>query len=310
MMIERKTRMNDLTKIWNGVIAIFAEKGIPNSDAVSLAYVCPKKINGTCNCIYFRTPNESIKELIEEKYKAQIEKYINFIVGERYDAVFFVEEDEAFEDASLVRRFGKMKKVFEQAHDEMYESVKGFINDSNAQENAEEFMKSEPINPECTFEAFEDKKQRAYSAILEVLSAAKRPVPIFIYGKNRSDKTYLLHASANYIKCSNPEEEVLFVTAAKFIKDYYDFFSENCASKQMMFKKKYRDVDALIVDDFEKLINDDVVITEFFHTYNALYGSGKQIIIGCEKHLSEYDQLDDWYKKRFTNGECIRIDED
>ena len=113
-----------------------------------------------------------------------------------------------------------------------------------------------------------------------------------------------MQAIGNKIKTTNPELNVVFVTSEQFLND----FSEHILKNDMPnFRKKYRTADLLLLDDIQFFQDKEGLQTEFFNTYNTLYGSKKQIVFTCDKPPSELKKLDERLKSRFESGLNIDI---
>lgn len=123
--------------------------------------------------------------------------------------------------------------------------------------------------------------------------------PVFIYGNSGLGKTHLLHAIGNEMLNINPDMKVLYVTTEKFTTDYISAIQAN---KMDVFRKKYRSVDALLIDDIQFIANKSGTQEEFFNTFNELYTKEKQIVISSDCRVSEINALTNRLKTRFENG--------
>ena len=135
--------------------------------------------------------------------------------------------------------------------------------------------------------------------------------PLFIYGNSGLGKTHLMHAIGNYI-VKNSKKRVLYVTCDKFAEDFTGIHKKNEDGTNFgnieIFRKKYRDVDVLIIDDIQYLGPMTKTQEEFFHTFNDLYGNNKQIIISSDRSPDDLKLLEERLKTRFTWGLTISID--
>lgn len=169
------------------------------------------------------------------------------------------------------------------------------------------------INPNYTFDTFivGDNNDYAHAASLKV---AEEPGvtynPLFIYGGPGLGKTHLMHAVANYILWNDKSKEVLYVTSETFTNEIVDAVrdskNEHSTARQE-FRKKYRDVDVLLIDDIQFIIGKESTQMEFFHTFNHLYESHKQIIISSDKHPSTMTMLEERLRSRFEMGLTVDI---
>ena len=133
--------------------------------------------------------------------------------------------------------------------------------------------------------------------------------PLFIYGKSGLGKTHLMHAIGNYI-VEHSKKRVLYTTSEMFKDDYINIInSENSNNIQEAanFKRKYRDVDVLIIDDIQYLVGAEKTQQEFFHTFNALHQANKQIIISSDRSPDDLKLLEERLRSRFMWGLPVDI---
>ena len=133
--------------------------------------------------------------------------------------------------------------------------------------------------------------------------------PLFIYGSSGLGKTHLMHAIGNYIT-QNQNKRVLYVTCEKFVEDFIGITrkkNQNNFENVDIFKKKYRDIDVLIIDDIQYLGNAYQTQQEFFNTFNDLYGNNKQIIISSDRSPEDLKLLEERLLTRFNWGLTINI---
>ncbi len=128
--------------------------------------------------------------------------------------------------------------------------------------------------------------------------------PLFIYGGSGYGKTHLIQAIGNEIKSKFPEMNVLYVTIEQF---YGEFVASIQNKKLENFKQKYRDLDVLIVDDFQFIVGKEKSQDEFFHTFNQLYSKNKQVIIAADRLPAQIATVDPRLASRLTQGIAIDI---
>ena len=158
------------------------------------------------------------------------------------------------------------------------------------------------LNPKYTFETFVvgNNNRFAHAAALAVGNEpGKSYNPLFLYGGVGLGKTHLMHAIGNRILENNSKSNVLYVTSEKFTNQFINSIKDN---KTEIFKNKYRNIDALLIDDIQFIAGKDRVQEEFFHTFNTLREEGKQIIISSDKPPREIELLEDRLKSRFEWG--------
>lgn len=167
------------------------------------------------------------------------------------------------------------------------------------------------LNGNYTFENFVvgDSNKFAHATALVV---AEKPGtmynPLFIYANSGLGKTHLMHSIGNYI-VKNSKKRVLYITSEKFITDFIGITrkNENNLDDIANFKKKYRDVDILMIDDIQYLGSASQTQQEFFNTFNDLYSNNKQIIISSDRSPDDLKLLEDRLRTRFNWGLTIDI---
>ena len=129
--------------------------------------------------------------------------------------------------------------------------------------------------------------------------------PLFIYGGVGLGKTHLMHAAGNLIKQNNIGARVAYVHSERFVSDMVKSISKNEMDK---FKKYYRSLDALLIDDIQFFAGKSQSQEEFFHTFNTLLETGSQIILTSDKYPKEINNLQERLTSRFESGLTVRID--
>lgn len=158
------------------------------------------------------------------------------------------------------------------------------------------------LNPKYTFDTFVvgNNNRFAHAAALAVAEApATSYNPLFLYGGVGLGKTHLMHAIGNAILRKNKNSNILYVTSEKFTNQLINSIKDNSNEQ---FRNKHRNIDVLLIDDIQFIAGKERVQEEFFHTFNALHESGKQIILSSDKPPKDIPLLEDRLKSRFEWG--------
>ena len=155
---------------------------------------------------------------------------------------------------------------------------------------------------EFTFENFVvgPSNKLAYAASMAVAEhPAQNYNPLLIYGDSGLGKTHLLYAISNVIRRNDPQAKIVYIKGDDFINEFIELIR---AGRGNEFRAKYREADLLLVDDVQFVAGKEQVQNEFFHTFNTLYESGKQIVLTSDRPPSEMTLLDDRLRTRFEWG--------
>ncbi|WP_297587522.1 chromosomal replication initiator protein DnaA [uncultured Corynebacterium sp.] len=162
--------------------------------------------------------------------------------------------------------------------------------------------RSTSLNPNYTFENFVTGSSNRFAngAALAVAETPARAYnPLFIWGGSGLGKTHLLHAAGNYAQVLQPNLRVKYVSSEEFTNDYINSVRDD---RQESFKRRYRDLDILMVDDIQFLQGKEGTQEEFFHTFNALHQADKQIILSSDRPPKQLTTLEDRLRTRFEGG--------
>ena len=236
----------------------------------------------TDDSIFIEVPMSFHKDFLNKNYYDLIDDIITNLTGKSYDINFVVEEDIVNNDIVL-------------------------NNDSEKKNN----NYHSNLNPTYTFDTFVigDSNRFAQTAAVAVAEQPGKVYnPLFIHGKSGLGKTHLMHAIGNYIT-ETTDKRVLYVTSDKFISDFIGINRKDTENYDVIehFKEKYRNIDVLIIDDIQFLGGAEKTQQEFFHTFNTLYDSNKQIIISSDRSPDDLKLLEDRLRTRFRWGLTANI---
>ena len=242
------------------------------------------------NYLEILVPMSIHKQMLSENYKDIVDNVLLNITGKTYNIKYLTEEE--------------------------YKEIEENNNIQNNQildkNNVEEIWETN-LNPKFTFESFVVGDSNRL-AVVSAHAVAENPGsihnPLFLYGKSGIGKTHLMHAIGNYI-VNHSNKKVLYVTSNDFVEDYtgiaYLEKGINTINYAKNFKDKYKNVDVLIIDDIQFLVGADKSQQEFFHTFNALYQSNKQIIISSDRSPDDLKRIEDRLRSRFMWGLPVDI---
>jgi chromosomal replication initiator protein len=266
--------------LWTRCLTILSEKVNQNSFDMWLK---PLKASGVKeNILEIEVPNKFFKDWIKENYQTLIREVLQQITDKSYSVTFAMREGKE-EEAE-----GKETKT-KAPEKPPLKSVKPAIREDG-------------LNAGYTFDAFVvgSCNQFAHAAALAVANLpAKNYNPLFIYGGVGLGKTHLVNAIGNQIIKNDPAAKVSYLSSEKFTNELINSLRYE---KMTDFRNKYRTKDALLVDDIQFLGGKERTQEEFFHTFNALYDSNKQIIITSDKLPKDIPGLEERLRSRISWG--------
>lgn len=243
-----------------------------------------KFINMYNNKITIQVPMELHKSILRDRYANLIEDTLFSISNENYELNYITEAENVDALTEVVNEIEQSNDVWE----------------TN-------------LNKDLNFDNFVVGSSNRL-AYVSAMSVAENPGkihnPLFIYGKSGLGKTHLMHAIGNYItKHSN--KKVLYTTSDMFMTDFTGIADITNVDNQIEyannFKKKYRDVDVLIIDDIQFLVGAEKTQQEFFNTFNYLQQCNRQIIISSDKSPDDLKKLEERLRSRFMWGLPVDI---
>ena len=201
----------------------------------------------------------------------------------KYMSVFTAVCEQCFNSKNL-----NIRLVLEEDIKEILTEPKKQINENN-------------LNHNYIFENFVigESNRLAHAASVAVAESPGIYNPLFLYGGVGLGKTHLMHAIANYILDRNPNTRVLYASCEKFTNELITSIREQ---KNKEFREKYRKIDVLLIDDIQFIVDKTQTQEEFFHTFNDLKDSGKQIIISSDRPPNEIETLTERLRSRFAGG--------
>lgn len=164
------------------------------------------------------------------------------------------------------------------------------------------------FNPKYTFDTFivgsGNRFAHAASVAVASMKSPRNYNPLFLYGGSGLGKTHLLHAIGNKVRQNYPDKRVIYVQTEQFVNDFIVCVQKNEFEE---FRNHYRMADMLLIDDIQFIESKDRMQVEFFYTFNALYESGKNVVLTCDKPPQSLSSLVERLRTRFMCGLTIDI---
>ena len=234
-------------------------------------------------CVQLSVPNKFFKDWLMDNYLSMIKNTLHSVVGISVDIDFMLsKEKEKKQEAAVL--------PFEQSQN------------NNGSTSAVRNKNISYLNSNYTFDRFVigPSNQFAHAASIAVAKQpAKNYNPLFIYGGSGLGKTHLLNAIGLMTNASHPDLNVMYVSAEAFMNEMINSIRYDRMPK---FREKYRNIGCLLIDDIQFLAGKDRTQEEFFHTFNTLHDSGKQIVVTSDKFPKDIPNLEGRLRSRFEWG--------
>jgi len=247
-------------------------------------------------CLHLFTPNRFVQDWVRDNYLENIER----IVAQLDDNNIVVALEVGVNKQPVKTVIEKQEKSPELPSQEHL----NFLRKDNSPLQPIESN----LNPLFTFKTFVEGKSNQLGRAAS-LQTSDNPGssynPLFIYGGVGLGKTHLMHAIGNSILQKNPAARVLYLHSERFVADMIKGLQRNTMNA---FKRYYRSLDALLVDDIQFFAGKERSQEEFFHTFNALLEGKQQIILTCDRYPKEVNGLEERLKSRFGWGLTVAID--
>ncbi len=222
-----------------------------------------------------------------------------------------ITENQLFADTINIRLREEMIDALKKSNSEITDFIVYVAKDKKEyEENFGEKLKEKveipgsPINPKFTFDSFVvgSSNEFIYAAAKAVADAPGEAYnPLFIHGGTGLGKTHILMAIANHLKRYKPNTTVLYATCEQFTNQFIESISKG-KNSDADFRKKYRNIDVLLIDDVQFLAKKQGIQTEFFHTFNELVMQNKQIVLTSDRPPKEIEVLEERLRTRFEGG--------
>ena len=268
--------MEQIKQIWEESMNIIKEEIFDVSFETWIKPILPCGIEG--NKFILQVENSLSKDVLEKRHLPVIRNAIKFVTKTDYEIVILTDKEQ---------KAGGLQKL------QTY---------SPAAEKKSSNEMARNLNPKYVFDSFVvgNSNRMAHAASLAVAeSPAQAYNPLFLYGNSGLGKTHLMHSVGHFILDKDPTAKVLYVTSETFTNELINSIKNNNNEE---FRNKYRNIDVLLIDDIQFISKKEGTQEEFFHTFNALYESNKQIIISSDRPPKEIKTLEDRLRSRFEWG--------
>jgi len=274
------TQLELLNEKWDGILqTICQDNGLSN--VAFETWLKPLHVfRIEDHVLKITAPFEQAATYVENKYKIFLYVAVAEAMGEPYEIKIITEEAAAKE-----KPFVPQQK-------------KTFLSKTTEDQKTN-------LNPKYTFDTFVigSNNRFAHAASVAVAeSPGKEYNPLFLYGGVGLGKTHLMHSVAHYILQKDPSKKVLYVTSEVFTNELIDSIRNGNNTSMTKFREKYRNIDVLLIDDIQFIIGKESTQEEFFHTFNALHGANKQIIVSSDRPPKDMETLEARLQSRFEWG--------
>lgn len=247
------------------------------------------------NQLILQVPNNFIQEWIETQYTDLIEEILADLTSNKWTLLLLTPDE--------VKKFKENKKKDKEDEDDTKnEEIEEELPEKTEENEDEQILDQNGFNPKYTFDTFVvgNSNRFAHAASLAVAEApAKAYNPLFIYGDVGLGKTHLMQAIAHFILKNNPDYKVVYVSSETFTNELINAIKDD---NTVEFRDKYRNIDILLVDDIQFLAGKERTQEEFFHTFNTLHESNRQLIISSDRPPKEIPTLEERLRSRFEWG--------
>ncbi|MFC0309014.1 chromosomal replication initiator protein DnaA [Gallibacterium trehalosifermentans] len=253
-------------------------------------WIRPLQADISENTMVLYAPNRFVRDWVQDKYLVQIEEIVHFLTANPQFSVRVREGTRPVKDVAPVREMTLSAETLQ------------VVNSQNSK------LKTN-LNPKYEFHNFVQGKSNQLARVVAQKVAEKIGDegynPLFLYGGTGLGKTHLLHAIGNGILKNKPDAKVVYIHSERFVQELVKALKTESIEK---FKKFYRSLDALLIDDIQFFAGKEGSQEEFFHTFNSLFEGGRQIILTSDRYPKEIDKIEERLKSRFNWGLSVAIE--
>lgn len=279
---------------------------IEYSDQQFNTWIRPLQVDARANTLVLLAPNRFVVNWVEQNFMEKIKFYVNQLGGDNFSTVV-LEIGSKQTDAATGEATAREQSHFSANTPLAADNLSSRVDSAGSIGSALKARKGN-LNPLFSFETFVEGKsnQLARAASYRVAEEPGRAYnPLFIYGGVGLGKTHLMHAVGNMILQNNPAAKVLYLHSERFVADMVKALQTNTFNE---FKRFYRSLNALLIDDIQFFAGKDRSQEEFFHTFNALLEGDHQIILTSDRYPKEITDIEERLRSRFGWGLTIAVE--
>jgi len=292
--------VNDSEELWTAACQLLREQV---SDAVWLStFQDVHALDADPDGLHLVVPSATVRDRITTRYLPLVQDALRDAGSDQVDLVLHISHVEHTNERPLdgILSDSTISNVVEPT------TTTRFDDDGHGQPgvngNGRPAMTAAGLNPRYAFETFV-KGQSNQFALAAAQRVAETPArsynPLFIYGAAGLGKTHLLHAIGHYVNQNYSDYQIRYVSTETFLNEYVDAIRTNATAQ---FKRRYREIDVLLIDDIQFMEGKEGLQEEFFHTFNSLHGANKQIVISSDRIPDNIPTLEDRLRGRFKWG--------
>lgn len=289
---------DELKVIWEKALEELKNETSQIGYKTYIAVMIPRLVNK--NTICFTAPSQYHIETCKTRYLDLIQNTLKYLTSIDYQIKFDVKDATRDDD--------DLENEIEENKIESIDSATVIPPHSKSERaNIKILKEAAGLNPRYSFENFVvgTNNRFARATAISVCQNLGASNPLYIYGGVGLGKTHLMQAIGNFILDTDPSKKVIYCTGETFVSELIKAMLNPGMSEA--FKEKYRNIDLLLIDDVQIIAGKDKCQEEFFHTFNALFDNGKQIVLTSEKPPKEINGLEDRLKTRFSMGVSVDI---
>ncbi len=293
---------DNFMNVWEKAVDILKDEVSPIAMKTYIEVIVPRLINKNTVCLL--CPSSYYVDTIKHRFVELIRNALNYLTSVDYEIVFEVKttipENEItdIDDVEIIRgQFGDVESL------DGKEKLNPILDIEKIRENA-------GLNKRYTFDNFiiGNNNRFAQATAYSIKDNLGLTNPLYIYGGVGLGKTHLMQAIGNAVIDEDPSKKVFYCSGKDFVEELVnDILNSKKDDLNTNFKNKYRNLDLLLIDDVQIIAGKQKSQEEFFHTFNALCESGKQIVLTSERPPKEINGLEDRLKTRFSMGVSVDI---